>query len=316
MNTSNLLLPIIVVCSLLGCKKELFVTDISSKKVYMLSPADNAQIQSQTLNFVWDSVEHATRYTIQICEPSFEYMRLLHLDSTTSNTQIKITLSPGDYEWRVKALNDGYETEYTTYKISIDSTKNLSGFQLVISEPADSFFTNQSLPTFIWEPITIADEYNFKIVEGDNFEVGNLFTSIVKTNTSSYKLTKPLLNGIYTWGVNAENSTSKTPFASRFIWFDNIVPSKAILISPGNNQNITGKVTFSWQKSPDSGTPHLDSLFISTSNSFNPLVKSFQVYGDTLTDSLATGSYYWRMSTTDKAGNFGGYTTPNQFTIL
>lgn len=300
-----------------GCEKDLFIKDISDKNIVLISPGNGISLKSQTVTFIWDEMDDATSYRFRLATPQFDSIKLLLIDSVSKSNSISFTLSPGIYEWQVRGENDAYESKYSTYKINIDSTSSLDGFQLVLSSPQDSFFTNVQSPNFSWEKIAIAKEYNLKIVEGNDFENGKLFTSIVTTESNSLNLSKLLENGIYTWGVNAENDASKTLFSKRYIQYDDVIPAAAQLTAPQNgSQQFNGKVTFSWNSPNDAGSPVKDSLFVSTDNLFNNIMVSAEVSGQTFSDSLGLGSYYWRISRTDKAGNWSGYTSTFNFTIL
>ena len=144
-----------------------------------------------------------------------------------------------------------------------------------------------------------------------------LFTSKINTDKTSLTLTKALENGFYTWGINAENDNSKTNYSTRFMYFDDQVPGKPQLKTPTNGElrNI-GNTTFTWTTPSDNGSPVRDSLILSTDSLFRSGNKYHLVSNGSYTDSLARGiTYYWKMSTTDRAGNWSGYTTPFNFTI-
>lgn len=308
---------LLISVSTIGCKKDLFIKDISEKNIVLISPGNGVSLKSQTVTFIWDEMEDATSYRFRLATPQFDSIKLLLIDSVSKNNTIAFTLSPGVYEWQIRGENDGYQSPYSTFKINIDSTSSLEGFQLVLSSPKDSLFTNSSSPIFSWEKISLASEYNFKIVEGTDFEKGNLFTSTITTSSNSMSLSKPLENGSYIWGVNAENEASKTLFSKRFVHFDDIVPSKAQLTTPINgSQQFNGNITFSWNSVSDLGSPIKDTLYVATDNLFSNLKVASEVNSQTYQDSLGLGTYYWRISRTDRAGNWSGYSNTFNFTIL
>ena len=195
-------------------------------------------------------------------------------------------------------------------------SENLSGAQVVLSSPLDSFFTATLYPQFTWESMALSSFYGFRIVRGTDFDNGELFTSKVETANTSLTLSKALENGQYTWGVNAENSTSKTAYTTRFIWFDNVAPLAATPNNPIDNASQTdGKVVFNWTRPTDSGTPLYDSLFLYSDPGLTTLIQKVSGAGQTYSDSLSPGDYYWRIRATDRAGNIGTFSTSRKLTI-
>ncbi len=54
----------------MGCEA-IFVDDISTKVINLTAPANNATVQETTVNFLWESVEGAERYQLQVARPGF-----------------------------------------------------------------------------------------------------------------------------------------------------------------------------------------------------------------------------------------------------
>ncbi|UTW62098.1 hypothetical protein KFE98_19135 [bacterium SCSIO 12741] len=301
---------------LLGSCHQAILEDITEARVTLVAPSNGVQIEDQTITFLWNEVEGASSYRLQIGKPSFDSLATVVLDSTVEANSYTYTLNPGNYEWRVQAKNSGYESGYTTYRIRVDSSENLSGAQVVLSSPVDSFFTASLYPQFSWEPIALSSFYGFRIVRGSDFENGELFTSKVETTNNSLTLTKALENGKFTWGVNAENAKSKTGYSKRFIWFDNISPVAATPNNPQDNATQPdGNVVFTWTRPSDSGTPLYDSLFLYSDPGLTTLIKKVSGAGQTYSDSLTAGDYYWRIRATDRAGNVGTFSVSRKVTI-
>ncbi len=104
---------------LTGCEDIIEVDNISEEKVKLLAPADDVISKSTTISFSWEKVEEADTYQLQIAKPAFEQALEIVTDTTSSSTRYSETYSEGSFEWRVKALNSAYETEYTTHSFSI-----------------------------------------------------------------------------------------------------------------------------------------------------------------------------------------------------
>ncbi len=96
--------------------------DISGETVTLLAPADAVVFNTtDTINFSWETVLHAENYIIQIATPNFENATEIIENETVINTGFSISnLEANSYEWRVKALNSAYETDYTTQSFTIE----------------------------------------------------------------------------------------------------------------------------------------------------------------------------------------------------
>lgn len=146
----------------LACEEVLFEPDISELNVEMLAPLNGQTVDTNIVAFNWNQVQYATRYRFQIAEPDFEEARQLWADTTfvvdtlgNVNTQLRIDLPNGAYEWRIKAQNSGFETAYTKAAFSVlyikDSVPAL-GFEKAIPPilPIDQPFTKWKKTNFKW----------------------------------------------------------------------------------------------------------------------------------------------------------------------
>lgn len=102
----------------LGCS-DFFETDISQEEVILLAPVDNQQSDNTSITFWWEHVNYSTEYVLQIVSPDFNAIESLVLDSAVSETKYETSLSPGTYQWRVKAKNGTSETEFSTRSLVI-----------------------------------------------------------------------------------------------------------------------------------------------------------------------------------------------------
>lgn len=96
--------------------------DISNEQVNLLAPSNNVVFSStDVINFSWETVSNAENYTVQIATPNFGNAIEITQNETTSNINFSASsLAIGDYEWRVKASNATYETDYTTQTFSVE----------------------------------------------------------------------------------------------------------------------------------------------------------------------------------------------------
>jgi hypothetical protein len=114
------LLLIFVFTIFLACDDIIEVVDISGETVKILAPTNDAFLNITDVSFNWQSIEEAEEYNIQIATPSFAGALQILTDTTLSTTSFSKTLDLGSYQWRVKAINSGYETEYTTQSFTIE----------------------------------------------------------------------------------------------------------------------------------------------------------------------------------------------------
>lgn len=110
-----------------GCEEILFIPDISEATVKLVGPSNNVEVTAGDLNFNWEYVEDAEAFRVQIATPNFKETQQVVLDtllpvvidSIIPVTKINKVLNEGTYQWRVKAINSGYETAYTTHNLTV-----------------------------------------------------------------------------------------------------------------------------------------------------------------------------------------------------
>lgn len=97
----------------------LFVENISEETIVLLVPTHNSEVLSGVIEFNWQEVSDATEYQIQIAMPDFANASQIVLDSLATTTIISKELEAGTYEWRIKALNSEYATDYSVNSFSV-----------------------------------------------------------------------------------------------------------------------------------------------------------------------------------------------------
>jgi hypothetical protein len=117
-------LNILVVClatvaAALGSCEELTQPDLTGKQINIIAPVDNLVTTATTNTFARDPVDGAAKYQLQIVSPKFDSVARFVTDSAFTNSLLTYTLTPGVYQWRVRATNAGSQTIYFTRKITI-----------------------------------------------------------------------------------------------------------------------------------------------------------------------------------------------------
>lgn len=150
-----------------ACEDILEEPDISQIEVQLLAPTDGAVIVDNEVSFNWNFVEDTRSYKIQLAKPSFAnavqivFDSLIEQDSLGDlDTRIQnIRILNGQYQWRVKALNGGFETAYTTATFIIDGDENLDIIppntpQLVA--PENNASVNETQIDFSWTRVEVS----------------------------------------------------------------------------------------------------------------------------------------------------------------
>ncbi len=291
---------------------DIVVPDIEDEAVALVAPIDSLTTTRQTHNFVWDEVDDATSYQIQIVTPSFAGIVNFVLDSMTTATSYEVTLQEGEYEWRVLAVNEAYTSskdsaEVRRIFVRSDANVDLSNQVITLLSPNNSLVSNDSIIDFSWNTLTGADKYILQI--GDvGFNSFNLIEELV-TSSSSFTFED---DGEYQWRVRAESDLSQTftPWATRQISLDRTPPAAPDLEFPTSGASILAA-----DQSPDlfwiSDSDVLqDTLFVYHNGQRDSLVfKAPASLEYNLEDSgfdfnqPLPEDYFWQVISVDPAGN-------------
>lgn len=287
---------------------------VDEEQVYVLTPRDSLKTEVATQLFYWYGVEGATQYELQVVTPGFDRIDRLVLDTNIAGTKFWFTLSPGEYEWSIRAYNNSSSTAYTVHRLYIDSTLNLSNQQVILKRPSDNDTSNNDLQLFEWQSIYNADSYRFELWKNSFAGDPVLFRDTPK-DTLLYRLSG---EGRFVWRVRAENITSNTVYSNRDFYVDTTAPNTPVLQQPDNGEVLTSSdpLDFQWTRGAQSGSSIRDTFFLATDPNMTDLREKFEVKGMVLSmDTLSSGIYYWRVRSYDKAGNTSNYSSIRQFTI-
>lgn len=285
---------------------------IDEEVVEVFVPRDSLQTEIATQLFYWYYVNGATNYELQIVTPSFARIDRLILDTVIAGNRYEFTLSPGTYEWSIRAFNGSSSTDYTVSRLYIDSTLDLTNQTVVLLSPLNKDTSNLGTYMFKWQKLYNADSYQFELFQPDRF--GQLIHSQELINENlNYS---PQTEGAFEWRVKAINDNSQTVFFEREFYRDATSPLAPNLQAPSNNAMLSNAtINFNWQ-SDRTGSSVKDTLFLSTDSSFGglPYAKYYSPNGKVVADTLSTGVYYWRVRSYDRAGNIGAWSVIRKFT--
>lgn len=277
---------------------EIIVEDISDHTMILIAPADSTKTTQYTQTFLWEEVDEATSYNLQIVQPNYSNLNSFVLDTTVSSTNFTVNLFPGEFEWSVQALNNISQSERAFRNILIDSTLNLNSSSVSLISPQNNVLSNQQNVTFNWATLENAENYRIKIVEGVDFLTGN---TVIDTLIADNSIVLTFANeGDYTWGVRAENELSNSLYNSRRISFDFTPPNVPIFLSPQNNSVVFNPTSISWTPKTLLDT---DSIIFSTDSLFNNIYLSAESDSSSYSGSLTSGVNFVKLVRTDGAGN-------------
>lgn len=298
MNKSILykLLPFVLLLALFSCEEILFVDDISDKEITLIVPANNSVLFSTGVSFSWEKIQNADKYHLQIAKPNFTSPVQIVLDTLVTSTIFNQQLNIGKYEWRVKAVNSGYETAYKTWSFEILNNDDFEDNTVVLLSPGNNLVTKNVAQKLSWQSIIGASEYQLQIYDSNN-------VIVKEENTSSTNIDYTFSDGSYSWKVRASNGSKETLYTTRAILVDTRAPNTPVLSNPVNASSTTATdINFQFSRTAISGSTETDSIYVyneSALTNLNFKDKASSPYNKTLTK----GAYYWYVKSFDEAGN-------------
>lgn len=296
--------------TLAGCS-DIMEHDVSLAQLSIISPKDGYRTDSYVVTFWWEKYEGAQKYRLQIAQPSFENIQQLVFDSLIGDVKKDVTLFPGKYEWRIRIENGNSRSPYITRSIIVDSNMVLSGQPFSVQYPSENFYSRTGIINFGWQKFPGAGGYEFMVTD--------TFMMPVKSTVSEhFQISDTFNEGVYVWkvrGVNSINMTTTEYSAPRRLFVDMTPPGQPALQSPLNLSITSNPVSLSWLRNGDAIA---DSVFIATDTAFLSLVERNLVNSLPSLDLpvLTIGNtYYWRVKSVDKAGNWSQYSPYYQFIV-
>lgn len=310
-SNSILLLMLLILC--ISSCDDVFETDIESKSIRLLSPADSMTSISNLVYFSWETLEGAEKYNFQIVSNNFANPLLYICDSNVTSNFISYVLPPGNYQWRVKGVNFGYSTNYSYRSFKINLSNDISAIIPQIITPEFGDTTNKTLFYFKWNSVPYAVDYRYELWKG---KVGNgikICSIILDTNIFHYTIP---VEGYYEWQVRGQNNSSNTPFSISTLFCDTTRPTQALLVSPPNYSVYADTIIdFQWTRINIPGSTEYDSLILYSDSLMHSKAGAFKVLNKTISKVLLNGNYWWKIKSYDKAGNEGNSSSLFRFTV-
>lgn len=224
---------------------DVFEDDIEGDIVQLIVPSDQLSYEDFLQTFWWKKVEGATAYHFQLVEGTFEQPVQILADSNVRAEKFQFSLSPGSFQWRVKAFNNGYETPYSVRNLTINDAP-IDQQVVNIKAPVDgqTFYGNTIY--FAWDHLFGAHKY---LLEADTI-TGNFSDSRFKDtidaasgNDQFVLRIVPVVSGSFQWriaGIAQDQSRSRFSATGHFT----ISTSAPVLIVPAAT---TSPIELSWR---------------------------------------------------------------------
>lgn len=310
----NYISIVIFACLAIISCSEFIERSVENRKVILLAPADKQESSKYNQNFWWEPVEDALFYRLQVVSPDFNSPAELIVDTLIGRDKFEFSLSPGKYEWRVRAENGSSKSLYSSNSLTIHLS-SLKEQEVKLSSPANNSLTNQKNALYKWNELFGALQYRLQ-VDTSNFADTSklLFDHATPNNEFSSAFPK---DGAYQWRVRAEADTIRSRWSAIYnIRFDGTAPAKVTLNAPANNQQVTKPVSLQWGSDKDAAKYQilvLKSDSVTVYNNTYPLI----ITGNThdFNEGISNERIYWKVRAIDQAGNTGIYSDLRSFLI-
>jgi hypothetical protein len=280
--------------------------DIEDSKVVLVAPGDSVSLQQSEVTFLWEPVNGAGGYLLQVVSPSFTAPAAIRLDTFVLANRFTYSLPAGAYSWRVSAENSAYYTPYFYRSFTVlDSTDHKATVQgLSLLSPANAHVTANSAVKFSWNKHPDVEEYMLKISGAADISA-YLKDTVVSLNLTAFDDTLRW----QVFGITPEGQL-RYHAPERWLFIDK-EPAAVKLSAPAADLVFApdAPIDFAWEASTAPDLKHyLFSLYDAATgqpvDGFEPLeINETEKTLFGLGDSLPVGQYLWEIKTVDRLGN-------------
>ncbi len=295
---------ILLISLTFGCR-DVFEGDLSGLNLQVSFPPDSLTTTNNEVIFVFEEMEEAIDYKLTIVNPGFANMQEYVMDSVITQSNFKVNLNVGEYEWELVARNNSSESNRVRRKLFIQEPTTLAEVFLQLTNPQDGYITNEEETLFRWNTVLGDNTYHLQFFEDNNGGLGNPVGNEFTTTADSLLINAP--EGKLFWQMFVSNTEEQSPFVQRTLVIDRTPPSNPELLSPLSGSFLTtDTLVFSWNYGVDLLTNTYDSLFVLNEDLFDVLysLETINTVDSLPLAGFAAGNYIWRIKTYDVAGNF------------
>tara|TARA_R110000868_G_scaffold306734_4_gene568152 strand:- start:15322 stop:19356 length:4035 start_codon:yes stop_codon:yes gene_type:complete len=271
----------------------------------LLSPSNSSSSLPVPITFEWTQSLGANMYDFQFSDDS---TFLFTADSISTDTSLVLNKfnSGANYFWRVRALNEGGATPWTSFKTFATGVGGFDGPEL--QAPAHESTKSNTEVLFSWKEVGGASTYQLQLSSTSDFssiEIDSLGISGLSISLNSF-----LAVSTYYWRVRASDENGDTFWSESYSFRTQAnLPEVPMQVSPIDSaENLTVPVTLTWN-SVESALTY--DIRISQQQNFSVLISN-----SGLTDTLFTLSglvknsrYYWQVRSSNGAGKSDWSTT-------
>ena len=275
-------------------------------QVTLISPANGSDDVGASPTLVWQAVEGANNYRVQVSKVSNFSSNVIH-DTIVGGTQFQVgPLEFGQtYFWRVRASNAGSENWSTAASFKTGSG---APAQVALQSPQNDADDQPLSVTLAWSATAGAETYNLQVALDQNF------TTILLSETG-LTATNYVLEGLdhstdYYWRVQAANGVGTGGWSAARTFTTQVVlgpAAPALIYPPDGADNVHANPVFSWNETDGAESYKLE---LSTSppdelENFVTVVIAVVVQQAFFqSPTLSVGQdYYWRVESRNAAGS-------------
>ena len=173
------------------------------------------------------------QYELQIATPNFENATQLVQDTLLVNTGFTQLLDDGNYEWRIRGLNEESTTDFTTTSFSVFTTVDLTTQDVTILAPISGTVLKDINVNFTWEALEGATSYELQVATPSFDRPEQIVVNAIFDNADTQTFELP--DGVYGWRVRGLNANSQTPYTTADFEVNagqGLANQEVILISP------------------------------------------------------------------------------------
>lgn len=295
--------------------KAIIEPSISDRKITPLAPGDMTKSASYAVAFWWEPVEDALSYNLQVVSPSFNNLSTLVTDTVIRTNKFTLNLKPGDYEWRVSALNGSSQTAFSRPRGFTVLLSSIKGQSVQLKSPSNNYLTNQNTVNLEWSSLYGATKYTLQI-DTNSFANESKLVYNQAIPGQQYTFTFPK-DQVYQWRVRAENDTAKADWSAvNLMLYDRTPPGPVNIVAPTNNQVVNSPAALQWSTV---ATAAKYKLYVFKSDSVTVYNNTFPAVLNSTNYSFGVGTLgeriIWKVAAVDAAGNEGQATAVRSFVL-